>query len=173
VELVPALVTTAGTALVDKTIADPAGTVRQAAQLGCNLSLSCVGGEIDFPTGTVPTGGGDAAGPGLSYPLGGLTKAGEYGVWPYRTLIADLKGTGLQAHHLLNQRFARVLGQVQGSMASIAVTDAEHQGFTNAWRTAIPYGPSGTGNATPASIEMAARRIYAGYPELLVALGFH
>lgn len=102
--------------------------------------------------------------------FGALTKAGNYGVWPYRTLKADLKGTGLEAHHLIEQRFAGVMGQSVGDMASVAVTKAEHQAFTNAWRQAIPYG-DGTANATPAQIRSAASQIYADYPDILSALG--
>jgi hypothetical protein len=56
-------------------------------------------------------------------------------------------------------------------MASIAVTGAEHQLFTNAWRKAIPYGPEGTGMATRMQVETAARQIYSDYPDLLKALG--
>ncbi len=51
------------------------------------------------------------------------------------------------------------------------VTRAEHQQFTNAWRQAIPHGPSGTGMATRAQVEAAARQIYADYPQILRALG--
>jgi hypothetical protein len=43
-------------------------------------------------------------------------------------------------------------------MTSVAVTKAEHQVFTNAWRQAIPYG-EGTANATPLQIENAARQM--------------
>jgi hypothetical protein len=100
-----------------------------------------------------------------------LSKADNYGIWPYRTLRADLAGTGLVAHHLIEQRFAAVMGQNAGDMASIAVTDAEHQAFTNAWRAAIPYGPRGTGMATRVQVEDAARQIYADYPDILKALG--
>lgn len=56
-------------------------------------------------------------------------------------------------------------------MLSVAVTTSEHQVFTNAGRKAIPYGPEGTGAATPAQIYGAARQIYAGYPAILKALG--
>lgn len=54
--------------------------------------------------------------------------------------------------------------------AAIALTRAEHQAFTNAWRQAIPYG-LGTRNATPEIIERAAQQVYAKYPEILKALG--
>jgi hypothetical protein len=55
-------------------------------------------------------------------------------------------------------------------MSSIAVTDAEHQGFTNEWRRLIPYG-AGTAAATPESINSAAREIYSNYPSILSGLG--
>jgi hypothetical protein len=77
--------------------------------------------------------------------FGSLSRAGDYGVWAYKTLKPDLKGLGLEVHLLIEKRFAGVMGQNVGDMASIAVTDAEHQAFTNAWRTAIRYGPQGKG----------------------------
>jgi hypothetical protein len=55
-------------------------------------------------------------------------------------------------------------------MPSIAVTPVEHQVFTNAWRTAIPYG-EGTANATRDQIMNAARQIYKEYPEIIDAIG--
>jgi hypothetical protein len=85
-------------------------------------------------------------------------------------LTGALKGTGLQAHHLIEQRFAGLMGQNARQMASIAATKAEHQAFTNAWRQAIPYG-QGTANATQQQVLDAARQIYSGYPEILNALG--
>lgn len=103
--------------------------------------------------------------------LRSLSRADDFGIWPFRTLRADIQGSGLEAHHLIEQRFARVMGQNVGDMASIAVTRAEHQVFTNAWRAAIPYGPQGTRVATRMQVEDAARRIYADYPDILKALG--
>jgi hypothetical protein len=87
-----------------------------------------------------------------------------------RALIAVLRGTGLQAHHLIEQRFVRVMGP-PGNMASVAVTRAEHQIFTNLRRRAIPCGPEGTGLATRGQVEAVAREIYANYPAILEALG--
>lgn len=103
--------------------------------------------------------------------FGGLSRAGEFGIKPYGQLRKALKGTGLRAHHLIEQRFAGVMGQNARQMLSVAVTPAEHQAFTNAWRAAIPYGPAGTGAATTATVQQAARSIYSGYPEILEALG--
>jgi YD repeat-containing protein len=100
----------------------------------------------------------------------GLRLTQPYGVWPYKTLTSDLKGTGLQAHHLIEKRFADLLGQSPRDMASVAVTKAEHQVFTNAWRRVIPYG-DGTLEATRAEVEATAGRIYANHPEIRRALG--
>ena len=62
------------------------------------------------------------------------------------------------------------MGQNAEKMASVAVTLAEHQAFTNAWRKAIPYG-KGTANATAKQVLDTARQIYSGRPEILKALG--
>jgi hypothetical protein len=63
-----------------------------------------------------------------------------------------------------------VLGESPNQMLSVAVTRAEHQAFTNAWRQAIPHG-SGTANATRQQIFDTARQIYGDHPEILRALG--
>lgn len=42
--------------------------------------------------------------------------------------------------------------------------------FTNAWRSAIPYG-EGTRTATQQEVEVHARHIYREFPEILRALG--
>jgi hypothetical protein len=107
--------------------------------------------------------------------LGSFEFAGKYGVQGFNRLRAAINGTGLQAHHLLEQRFASILGMETGQMASIALTKAEHQIFTNAWRAEIGYRGSNaavtTANATKQQIYDAARRIYANHPEILKVLG--
>lgn len=80
-----------------------------------------------------------------------------------------MKGAGLQAHHLIEKRFAGLFGQRASQMLSIAVTPTEQQVFTNAWRAAFPYG-AGTLAATPAAVLREALRIYANHPETLRAL---
>jgi len=102
--------------------------------------------------------------------FGMLSRANQYGILPYGRLANTLRGTGLHAHHLIEQRFAAVVGQVPRQMSAIAVTPAEHQVFTNAWRAAIPYG-AGTANATYAQVMNAAKQIYAQYPAILSHLG--
>jgi hypothetical protein len=115
-------------------------------------------GAFSAATGAAPTS------------FGGLSRAAQFGLRSYSQLTKALSGTGLKAHHLLEKRFAAVLGQRVQEMLSVAVTSGEHQVFTNAWRQAIPYG-QGTANATVPQIMAAARQIYANYPEILQALG--
>ena len=55
---------------------------------------------------------------------------------------------------------------------SIALTPAEHQRFTNAWRKAIEYGEKGTGTADKDLVIQKAREIYENYPDILSRLGF-
>jgi RHS repeat-associated protein len=104
-----------------------------------------------------------------------LKFAQKYGIRSYNTLKAMIKGEGLQAHHLIEQRFANTLGVSAGSMESIAVTAEEHQIFTNAWRKAIGYANDNvlvtTNNASTEQIYNAARKIYKDYPQILKALG--
>ena len=104
-----------------------------------------------------------------------LKFAQKYGIRSYNTLKAMIKGEGLQAHHLIEQRFASTLGVSPGSMESIAVTAEEHQIFTNAWRSQIGYegtkAATTTLEATKEQIHNAARVVYKNYPQILKALG--
>jgi hypothetical protein len=103
--------------------------------------------------------------------FGNLSRAADFGVKPYAEMTKALKGTGLQAHHAIEQRFAGLFGGNARQGLSVAVTPAEHQVFTNRWRELIPYGPSGTGAATRESVMSAARKVYADHPDILRALG--
>jgi RHS repeat-associated protein len=93
---------------------------------------------------------------------------GGYGALRYKLQKAGVKG--LQVHHLIEQRFAKVLKQDPNKMLSLVLDPAEHQKFTNAWRALIPHG-NGTKSATPQQIMDAARKVYKDYPEVLKALG--
>jgi RHS repeat-associated protein len=134
------------------------GVIKQAI-LGCMLDFA---GESIFKAFAF----GDEAARGF----GELSRAQEFGVQPYGALRAEIRGSGLQSHHLLEKRFARLLGESPSKALSVAVTEGEHRAFTNAWRRAIPYG-SGTANATRQQVLDTARQIYADYPEILRALG--
>jgi hypothetical protein len=103
--------------------------------------------------------------------VGGLENIAKDGaILAYKSLKPLLKATGEQAHHLLEQRFAKVLGQEAKNMLSTAVTKSEHQVFTNKWRAAISYG-KGTAEATRELVMDTAKKIYVEYPSIMRALG--
>ena len=113
---------------------------------------------------------------GVSSRFGALQYANKFGIDKYTSLRQALgSGSGLQVHHLIEQRFARILGQNANDMLSIVVTKAEHQIFTNGWRREIGYifdkTSTITNNATRQDIEAAARKVYQNYPEIIKALG--
>jgi hypothetical protein len=97
--------------------------------------------------------------------LGSFSQAANYGVQTYNALSAKIAGMGLNAHHLIEKRFAGILGVNQGHMPSIALTPAEHKIFTDAWASAISY--KATDSANWQTIWNAAQKIYANYPDLL------
>ncbi|WNB17009.1 RHS repeat domain-containing protein [Marivirga arenosa] len=101
--------------------------------------------------------------------FGKFAFANQYGIKSYGALKALTAGKGLQVHHLIEKRFASIMGEKATQMLSIALTKTEHQAFTNAWRKAIPYG-NGTINATREQVINTARQIYKDYPEILNAL---
>ncbi|WP_428986758.1 RHS repeat domain-containing protein [Stenotrophomonas lactitubi] len=102
--------------------------------------------------------------------FGNLSRAAEFGVMPYNALRRAVAGTGLKSHHLIEKRLAGVVGQKQSQMLSVAVTEAEHQPFTNAWRRAFPYG-SNYRQLSADQVMNKAREIYANYPAFLKELG--
>ena len=88
------------------------------------------------------------------------------GIDTYRNLRKANRGTGNQVHHIVEKRFAGSLGiDDADSMLSVVLSKSEHQVFTNAWRSLLPYGNS----YTKAQIFDAAIRIYAKSPHLLVS----
>lgn len=100
--------------------------------------------------------------------FGGLSRAGEFGIKAYNDLRKLTKGTGLQAHHIIEQRLVKHLGINVNSMLSVAVTPAEHQKFTNLWREAFKYGTD-YHSITREVLWEEAQRIYKNYPDLLDA----
>jgi RHS repeat-associated protein len=99
---------------------------------------------------------------------GNLSRAADYGIQSHSRMRTALKNTNLQAHHIIEERLGFKINQ------TVAVTKVEHQIFTNAWRTAIPYGSGKT--FTRAEVWLHAQKIYKDYPALLEAsrqaLGF-
>lgn len=87
----------------------------------------------------------------------------------YNELRKVFAGSGLEVHHIVEKRFAPVVGYANktGSMLSVALTKSQHREFTNAWRGAIGYGASKT--ATIDEIWEAAKTVYRNHPALLEA----
>ncbi|MEA5018044.1 MAG: hypothetical protein VB009_04940, partial [Erysipelotrichaceae bacterium] len=99
--------------------------------------------------------------------FGDLSEAANYGVKPYSILQKELKETTLEAHHIIEKRMAMALGiKKTRSMLSVAVTAAEHQVFTNKWRSILPYG-SIYRDLSSNEIWEYAQDVYQGYPALL------
>ena len=100
--------------------------------------------------------------------FGTLSQAWKYGIRTYSELRQTLGiGSGLQVHHIIEQRFAKLLAITDTSlMKSVVLTPEEHQKFTNAWRALIPYG-EGTQSATKVLLIEAVKQIYKEFPDLL------
>ena len=88
----------------------------------------------------------------------------------YRDVRKVTKGTGLEAHHILEKRFVNPLkiatNKSATDMLSIPLTKTQHQAFTNAWRKA----PLSYGNT--ASLDAVVKRgveIYGNDPRLMRA----
>lgn len=96
----------------------------------------------------------------------------EFGIGSYNALRKSVlstfgKGSELQVHHIVEQRFAKALGiQNTGKMPSIVVTRDEHQVLTNAWRKAIPYLKDYKAVSID-DVRRAAAEVYADLPEMM------
>lgn len=75
-------------------------------------------------------------------------------------MTKELKGTGLQAHHIVDQRFKLGIQDI------VAVTPSEHQIFTNVWENYCLLG----WNYSTSEIWGAAQQVYADYPAILNAI---
>ena len=100
--------------------------------------------------------------------FGKLSKASKYGIKSYSAMQKALRGTGLFAHHIIEQRLVKHLGFDINKMLCVAVTKAEHQIFTNDWRRLVAYG-SDYSKLTIWEIWEYAQQVYKNYPEILSA----
>jgi len=100
---------------------------------------------------------------GLNNGFGKLSRAAEFGLQSYSKLRSLIKGLGLEAHHIIEQRLGFDID------LCVAVTRQEHQVFTNAWRAFFPYGMDYS-IITKEMLLSAARKIYADYPSILKAI---
>jgi RHS repeat-associated protein len=114
------------------------------------------------------------AGSGTKQGLDAFEHAGQYGIKRCSELTKMTKGTGLFVHHLLEERFAPLLGVSPGDIPGIVLTKAEHQLFTNLWRQYIGYSNAHsevtTSNATLEYVWKTAQWVYADHPQLLEAV---
>jgi hypothetical protein len=136
-------------------------------QVAASTEQSC----YDFGCGQVAV---SAANPGAALALYATFLIQRYGPMAYNQLTRITAGTGLQAHKLIEKRFANLLGiNNWRQMLAIPVTRGEHAKFTAAWKALIPYGPYGPGNPAPTAQQVmgAAQKIYSQYPIVLHALG--
>lgn len=76
-----------------------------------------------------------------------------------------MRGTGLDAHHIIEQRLVKHLGFNTDEMLAVAVTKSEHQAFTNAWRNLIGHGYNYS-ELTLDDLWEYAQIVYENYPEL-------
>ncbi|MCX7683007.1 MAG: hypothetical protein N2508_13755 [Anaerolineae bacterium] len=82
-----------------------------------------LGTQAAATAATAATTAGTAAAPqGLS----AFSRAAEFGIRSYNELAKLTAHTGLHAHHLIEQRFAKGLGLKVGKIPSIALTPEEH-----------------------------------------------
>ena len=91
---------------------------------------------------------------------GNLSRAKEFGIKSYKALRKEIAGSGLQAHHIVEQRLVKHLGIDSTSMLCVALTPAEHQKFTNAWRHAFKYGINYSKEVSINDIWRVAQDIY-------------
>jgi RHS repeat-associated protein len=96
----------------------------------------------------------------------GLAKEGVKGVkagmiGSYNALRALNKNTGskLEAHHIIEKRFADIMGQKPGEMLSILVDKTTHNKFTKAMADLIPRG-EGTAKATKSEVLEKTKQMY-------------
>ncbi|WP_227288060.1 RHS repeat-associated core domain-containing protein [Boseongicola sp. H5] len=146
-------------------------SVTTAANIA-DRAVSCGSAVANAASGNVGGAAADAAGCVAGRTLDqAFERAGEFGIDTYRNLRQQVlarhgTGSGLEVHHLVEQRFRRQIGMHPNDMPSIVVTRAEHQPLTNDWRGRIPYG-DGTSAASRERILDTAETIYSDFPEII------
>jgi len=153
-------------ALIGAGVASLIGTAAVTTTAITASSVACADGDC--------TNEGTAVVNSVSDVYGNLSHAAEYGIKTYNELRAFTKGTGLQVHHLIEERLADALELTKlqlKNIPSVVVTPTQHQVITNQWRTVIGYvnshAPVTTVTATYQDIYSAVEKVYRDYPELL------
>jgi hypothetical protein len=147
---------------------DPVNVVDPTGEFGFSIGGISISISFQGNLRSISVTGGRAALQSVKSQLGRL------GVHSVRSL-KSLRQAGEQTHHLIEQRLynanpvLRNIWRHVDDMPGINVTPAQHQVFTNAWRTAFPYSNQAghIANPTIQQIMTAAEKIYASHPQLL------
>ena len=76
------------------------------------------------------------------------------------------KGSGLEAHHIIEKRFSGTLNiSNTNKMLAVSISKSNHRTYTNIWRKMLPYGKE----YKKRQIFFSAMRIYHNSPKLVVA----
>jgi hypothetical protein len=150
---------TGGGALVGATLGVGAKWVA-----GAVAAKTAATGGTGAAVGTASTA---AAGASTGGGLHLFSQAWKYGIDAHTRLTGRIAGTGLEAHHIIEKRFAPILNLDERWILSVALSPQEHEVFTKLWRAAIPYGTSRS--VTVERVWQVAQSIYAHHPELLDA----
>ena len=139
-----------------------------------DLSTAFIGGGQGINKGLNALNKG-SQGASIASKFGQFKEASKYGFDTYNALKNKVAtNSGLEVHHLIEKRFAKILGVKQGDMLSIVLTHDEHKIFTESWKKFIGYRGTKaslrTDNVTKDQIFDVARQIYKEYPEILKAL---
>ena len=88
----------------------------------------------------------------------------------YSSLQKQYKGSGMEAHHIIEKRLAKGSSWSVSKMPSIELTKTVHAGYTKAWRAAVPYGTKYVpGLAYKYRLYKAANIVYKGNRVLKMA----
>ena len=104
--------------------------------------------------------------------VGAIKTVGNYKktIDTYSSLTKQYKGSGMEAHHIIEQRLAKGSSWKAPQMPSIELTKSVHRVYTNAWRNTVPYGTRYTsGWAYKYQLYKASDSIYSGNRVLKMA----
>jgi hypothetical protein len=63
------------------------------------------------------------------------------GIDTYSNLVKANKGSGLEAHHIIEKRFSGTLNiSNTNKMLAVSISKSNHRTYTNIWRKMLPYG---------------------------------
>ena len=160
---------------------DPQAAKESLKNAGVDLVFAIVpGASVAMVKGAMVAHRGAEMIRGGSKAFKGLKYASEFGMNSYRNLRNAVtkaygKNSGLEVHHLIEQRFAKALGMDPNKMTSVVLTKEEHKVFTKKWRELIGYDNIDKGITTSQAnkelILEKAKEVYKDYPEFLKILG--